>query len=231
MKQYIFLLLFFVFCGWQSCKPPEYKICNCKSADEQLEIYSQVLNELVERHFGSFYLGPAEDTIFKMKFNREDSATISRKEIQLQNEIFNNPGRYCLLVLDTTFMPAFNSWEIMSTSRNAYDSVFCQLFRGFSSDGQSIVDSLNSVQNRYMVEDYILCTARLVSWNKIDTSGKHCYIGRVALSKLYLDRLHTRGLMYYQYRCGGLCGHTGIVIFEKKDGLWKIARTEIMSVS
>ncbi len=45
--------------------------------------------------------------------------------------------------------------------------------------------------------------------------------GLVTLSEIRFDQSHTHAIVWYGFRCGGLCGNGGTVLMEKKDGKWR----------
>jgi hypothetical protein len=44
--------------------------------------------------------------------------------------------------------------------------------------------------------------------------------GLVTLSEIRFDPKHEHAIVWYGFRCGGLCGNGGTVILDKKDGKW-----------
>ena len=47
-------------------------------------------------------------------------------------------------------------------------------------------------------------------------------VGLLTLSEIAFDKNHHFAAMAFSYWCGILCGHGGIVIFEKTGGRWKM---------
>jgi hypothetical protein len=45
--------------------------------------------------------------------------------------------------------------------------------------------------------------------------------GLLSLSEVVFDKDHQQAVMSFSFVCGGLCGHGGAIVFEKKDGKWK----------
>ena len=45
--------------------------------------------------------------------------------------------------------------------------------------------------------------------------------GMVTLSEIRFDMKHEHAIVWYGFRCGGLCGNGGTVLMEKKDGKWR----------
>ena len=46
--------------------------------------------------------------------------------------------------------------------------------------------------------------------------------GALQLSRIGLDHTRTRGMVYYVYRCGVLCGQSGWATIHKVHGLWRL---------
>ncbi|MBK7038664.1 MAG: hypothetical protein IPH42_20645 [Bacteroidetes bacterium] len=112
-----------------------------------MKIYSDILNELVEHHFYNRYLGKDEQKIFnKYASNNPDTAKISREVIQLQNNLFNDTTRFCIIYLDTVYRPDFNQWTYYQNDTGQYAREFKDLINTFTIDGLSVIDSLNSMQ-------------------------------------------------------------------------------------
>jgi hypothetical protein len=200
-----------------------YKVCNCISTEEPVKIYSDVLNELVEHHFYNLYLGKDQEQIFKLEtLNSRDTAKIRRETIQLQNKIFNNTDRLCNIYLDTTYSANFKPWKdyLIDTSRHATE--IKDLIIAFSNDGQSVIDSLNSMQMNLDPEELQLCTSKLLSIRDKKTKKGICEIGIVSFSKVFLDETKTKGLLCYTFRCGALCGKSELLIIEKINNRWTI---------
>jgi hypothetical protein len=54
--------------------------------------------------------------------------------------------------------------------------------------------------------------------------------GLLTLSEVVFDRSGKYALMAFSFQCGGLCGHGGIIVFEKqKSGEWKATKRECLS--
>jgi len=45
--------------------------------------------------------------------------------------------------------------------------------------------------------------------------------GLLSLSEVVFDKTHQFAVMSFGFRCGGLCGHGGTIIFQNSDGHWK----------
>lgn len=45
--------------------------------------------------------------------------------------------------------------------------------------------------------------------------------GLLTISEVVFDRMHTHAVMTFSFRCGGLCGQGGVLVFEKAGNEWK----------
>jgi len=45
--------------------------------------------------------------------------------------------------------------------------------------------------------------------------------GVLTLSEIIFDENHKRAAFHHSFYCGGLCGHSETVVFEKRRGMWK----------
>jgi hypothetical protein len=209
----------------------KYKTCTCTSKDEQAKVYSEILNELVEFNFYDFYLGENAETLSALRRRSRDTAVINNKKITLHNELYDNPNRFCTIYLDTILRPEIDAWDSLKSHSDTFCVELRELLGEFSKEGQDIVDSLNTLQTRYNANDFQLCTSRAKSIRDATANGKDCVIGRLALSKLYFNKGHTEGMLFYRFRCGELCGRSELVQFENRNGKWAIKKTFLLSVS
>lgn len=216
------LLLFFVL---GSCSD-EYRYCNCKTTDEQLHIYSDVMNELVERRFYNLYLGKDEERIFKAQVEQPaDSVSIRRDVIRLQNEIYRDTLRLCVLYLDTIMTPRFNNQAYYEADTGKYSKQFIDIISSVSGNTQAVIDSLNQVQTKYAPAGFSLCTSRLLPITEVDKHYADCEIGILRISKLVMNEERTRGILYYEFRCGRQCGKGELLVIGKYNNRWHICES------
>jgi hypothetical protein len=45
--------------------------------------------------------------------------------------------------------------------------------------------------------------------------------GLITVSEIRFDKAHKHAIVFYGFRCGGLCGNGGTVILEKVEGAWQ----------
>lgn len=208
-----------------SCKP-EYKKCEFQTNDDFLKAYNDILNEIIIKHSYNIYLGKDEEKIFERYANNmADSENIEKDVIKLQNKLFGDTSRFCTMYLDTALRPAFNPWSYFQKDTNSYRIKIRNLISTFSENGQAIIDSLNSIQRKYFPQDFKLCTANIKSLSELETDTTKCYIGKVAFSKLILNNTKSKGLLYYEFKCGGLCGYGSLIMVEKIQNEWMIKQS------
>lgn len=217
-----FLLLMFILSGLVSCVR-EYKYCNCEVADEQLSAYNDIINELVERRLYNFYLGKDEERFFKAYVeNPADTDRIRTEIIGLQNEIYGDTSRFCTLYLDTLLWHGFENLKYYETDTGEYSKQFINIISSISNNKQAIIDSLNERQIKYSPADFSLCSSRIVPVEDADKSASTCTIGRISISRLVLNEEGNKGVLYYEFRCGELCGKGELLYIEKSNGRWHI---------
>ncbi len=210
----------------------EYKACDFDSPDEHVRIYSQILNELVERHFYNFYLGEEEERIFKLSTSdNPDTAEIKEEVIELQNKVFHDSTRICNVFLDTILRKEFNPWNYYVKDTSSYARELKEVISRFSNEGSQVIDSLNSMQKRINPKDFHLCTSRVLSLADIENNKNRCMIGVVSFSKVFLEKSGRKGILYCSFRCGELCGKGELLIIEKVENRWTIVDGMIMWIS
>jgi hypothetical protein len=215
----------FLLLGLASCVH-EYKYCHCETTDEQLRAYNDVLNELVERRFYNFYLGKDEEKIFKAYVDKpEDTARLRAEVIQLQNEIYGDTSRFCILYMDTLLRPSFGNLTYYETDTNEYAAKFINIISSISNNKQAIIDSLNEKQTTYTADSFLLCSSKIVAIGDAQRSPSNCIIGKVSLSKLFLNVEKNKGVLYYEFECGFLCGKGELLFIEKSNGRWHISKS------
>lgn len=208
-----------------SCKP-EYKKCAFQTNDNLLKAYNDILNEIIIKHSYNIYLGKDEEKIFeRYASNIADSINIDRDVIKLHNKLFGDTSKFCTIYLDTLLGPEFNQWSYFKKDTSQFSSTVRNFISSFHSDGQSIIDSLNSIQTKYSSVDFDICIAKIKSVKELNTDKPNCYIGEISFSKLVLNQAKDKGLLYYEFKCGGLCGYGRLVMIEKIQNEWRIKQS------
>jgi hypothetical protein len=208
-----------------SCKP-EYKKCEFQTNDNILKAYNDILNEIVSKHSYNLYLGKDEEKVFeRYATNLTDSADIDKDVIKLHNKLFGDTSKFCTIYLDTILRPEFNQWSYFKNDTNQFSRTVRSLINNLHKDGQTVIDSLNSVQTKYLSSDFQICIAKIKSVRELNTDKPSCYIGKISFSKLALNQTNDKGLLYYEFKCGALCGYGRLVMIEKVQNDWKIIQS------
>ena len=224
-------VLYIILITFTSCRY-DYKICDSNSTDEQVKIYNNILNDLVEHHFYNIYLGVDEENIFKQyASDNPDTAKIRRNVIQLQNKLFNDTVRFCNIYIDTIFSANFNKWSYYQSNTGRFQKEIKNIISTFSPNGQLVIDSLNSMQSRLSPNDFQLCTSKVLSVTELNDQKNECKIGIISFSKIFFDKRKNNGLLYYNFRCGGNCGKGELLIIKKIDDRWTIIETIMTWIS
>lgn len=214
-----------------SCKP-SYKKCNCETGNKELKAYSQLLNELVEHQFYNLYLGKDEKEIFEeYARNPGDTQRINKEVIRLQNKIFNDTTKFCILYLDTTPNRKFGwAWDIQNdTSSNGI--AIKKIMQEVADISPSLLDTLETVETKYLPNDFTLCTSEVKMINNNKSDSNRCIIGKVRLSKIYFNSSQNRGLIFCEFVCGGLCGCGRLFQIEKVKERWAIKNSHLIWIS
>lgn len=204
----------------------KYNYCPCETTDEKLGAYNDIINELVEKRFYNFYLGKDEERIFKAYVEiPEDSIWIRNETIRLQNEIYGDTSRLCTLYLDTKLLPYFQNLKYYETDTEEYSERLLNVLSDISDNKQAIIDSLNERQIKYSSANFHPCTFRMVDLKDAHNSSSKCEIGKISLSKLFLNNEKNKGVLYYEFECGEQCGKGELIVIELLNGRWHISKS------
>jgi hypothetical protein len=216
----LILLLFSAFIILITSCQPKYKRCNCRSKNEELKAYSEILNEIVEHRSYNFYLGEDEARIFNEYVKHPtDTIRIHNKVIHLQNEIFNDTSRFCTIYLDTVANRRFNLWSwFLENDTSSFAIRLKSVIHEISNNTQTVLDSVRSIQTKFNPKDFTLCTSNMKFKSDFNTSAHQCSIGVLRLSKISFNAEKNKGLLYYEFadRYGDL------LLIEKMNSRWDI---------
>lgn len=218
---------FFIFCipilMLLACKQ-QIRYCRSETPDERLNAYNDILNELIETRFYNFYLGTeAEKLLLRYSGENSDTAAEKREILKQRNRLFGDSSRFGVLYLDTALRPYFSPVSVYLSAGNPSSRPFLQALLSFSNQPQSVIDSLNQLQQTYTAADFKSCFAMVRSIREIDTM--RFSIGKVRLSAICFNKQHTRGILYYEFRCGWLCAKGEALVIERKAGRWQIVNS------
>ncbi|MET3875943.1 hypothetical protein ABIE50_001355 [Chitinophaga sp. OAE865] len=136
--------------------------------------------------------------------------------LKQRDKLFGNSSRLGVLYPDTALRPCFSPVSVYRASIDSCSRSFLQEIFSFSDQPEFIIDSLNRLQQTYRAADFKSCFAMIRSIREIDTT-RFC-IGRIRLSAICFDRQYTRGILYYEFRCGWLCAKGEVLAIERKAG-------------
>ncbi|MBC6610063.1 hypothetical protein H8B15_03960 [Hymenobacter sp. BT507] len=240
----LFVLIFlFYSCKGQSTNDiPQFKKNNdLVYSAKQIKVYNDILNDLIKNHFYGYYLGDASDTLYsKNNRVRTDTSAINTDARILTLALLSDSTKLCTIYLNED--PASEkilSWKIdMNTS---YGQKIENMLKKYSDNVSGIITKLSMRQSLYKSKDFHSSIARISSvYNmkeyNIDTRtirGKEdkCVVGIVSLSNIVLNKNKDKGIMYYEFYCGGRCGRGELAEIEQVDGRWHIVNTEMFWIS
>jgi hypothetical protein len=215
-----------------SCTHPEYKKCEVQTSDASLKVYNDILNEVLVKDTYLHYLGKEAEPIFTRSTNHEaDSANIKDDVIELHNKLFGDTSRFCTLYLDAQMRPEFKPWAEEEKETAKFNQEIVKMIRSVGLDGQRCVDSLNTVQTQYPAKAFHSCIAKLKPIQEQKTDKSLCVIGSIAFSKFVLNNTGDKGLLYYDFKCGELCGYGALLTIKKLNGNWVIDQSRMLWVS
>jgi hypothetical protein len=76
---------------------------------------------------------------------------------------------------------------------------------------------LNQIQTRHAGHDFGPCSSRIKTFKKNKSDTTECVFGLLKISKIIINKSHSEGLMYYDWHCGDLCGHSGLILSVKDE--------------
>lgn len=176
-----------------SCKPAP-KTCRVTTDDIYLAAYNDILNEILNTQI----------------FKRE-----------IRDIIETDTSLRGILYLDTKLKPAFESWTYIEQDTNKYSLRIRNIMKKVSDNGQEIIDSINQIQTKYTPGDFHICIARLAS-RRDSTVDPSKYIGKIVFSKIILNKTKDKGLLYFEFTCGEMCGWGKLLLIEKRGQSWRI---------
>ena len=209
-----------------------------------IEVYNDVLNDLIKNHFYFYYLGKNSDKIYKGYdgSNLPDTVLFNKRQKELTNKLLANPDQLCTLYINLsqevrslTFDFDFgenkefekkvnamlNKVDGSSSDKIKYLSVRQQLFN--ETNFHSNIAKITAIRNNLRARNFSLDETR--------RNVNNCAIGIVSLSNIILDKNKKRGVVYYEFRCGGKCGRGELAEIEKIQGKWQIVHTIMFWIS
>ncbi|MBO9153583.1 hypothetical protein ACFOTA_15285 [Chitinophaga sp. GCM10012297] len=205
----------------------ELKFEASDTGDARLDAYNDLLNEIVARRTYNIYLGEDEEKLFDLGI--KDSAAARKEKVRLHNRLFGDTSRFWTLVLDTFRMPQLNDAE---TEQREYPDAAGRLFPlldSISPDRQAVIDQLNTNMDEYPPAAFSLHTARTRPMEEARRRNEWI-IGRLRLSRMVFNKRMDKALVFYEFKCGDLCGRKELLQLENKGKGWRITRSMSFAV-
>ena len=198
-KPILFLLIF------------SLNLCFAQTEKDAYEIYSEIINGLVQDWFDP----PIEGIVLVEQYNEK-----YKQDFSFINE----------LTFDTIPSAALN-WYVrdsieyrrFTTDKNI-KGVLADLFSDFKNHPKIQSDLLNTPNIKITTltsKKYYSYINRGKKWNKngfIKLSGK--YNAKFAIQFSTIKYRENYASFYYEYLCGGLCAAGSVVLIEKIEGEW-----------
>lgn len=209
-------------------------LINCKRIEraeplvvDQLQLYNDVLDELVRNRFYYLYLGEEAMRDLRKEFDFPDgfdSLGYHRKFNKLKQEIKSDTSKQRSILLEKEFGIGFERFSkyIVSDSNKYYDDIRNSL-SAISYNLRSVCDSLSLPEKGFLAKDF--------HSNAFKISSNEEEIGAVRFSKLVFNKDNTEAALYYEFRCDADCGMGEILILQNKDGRWVIKETHHLWIS
>jgi hypothetical protein len=194
-------------------------------ADERLSIYSNILDELVKDHFYNLYLGEDVEKLDE-KYDRDrDSPEYQRQLENLKGVIDSDTASQSTICLRHELN--FIKWTQLGR-RDLTDSLnfiagLSKHLKDSSMRHEEIYDSLISPQKQFSADRFRPSSYKV--------KANDCSIGILSFSKVCLNKLRDKGLLYYEFHCGEKCGKGEILLIEKKAGHWTIQKNVRLWIS
>ena len=199
----VFALLTFILLSCNE-KVAETPVCEYQHDDLQLQVYNDLLIELVE---GQFY---------SLNFGEGITDTTSFKTIYLSHNSYHKE--------------LFKEFRVVlwkAPTPGAGDEIR-PLLAKYDLDSTAIFADLSEAQQKYKAADFHTCTFKVDTLGKaenlfeLEAKQKANAIGQVSFSEIHWNKQRDKGVLYYEFYCGGKCGKGELVSFEKVNGYWKI---------
>jgi hypothetical protein len=219
----VFILLFFVFFTI-GCKENSKKNV-IEHQNQELQMYNDVLIELVEEYYYLRYLGEEGN---KLAISISDTTQKKKRVTYLHNKLFNDSTKYKTIYLyDTLINVSFSDSYFVSGSNKDVDS----MISNFGVDIKSVLDSLNNAETRVKANRFKSSTFRIKSITELRNNDFDGEIGAVNLSKVFLNKKKDEGVLSCQFHCGGLCGKGYVLKIKKFGNHWKIIDRKMTWIS
>ncbi|GAA4385249.1 hypothetical protein [Hymenobacter koreensis] len=218
-------LLLVMGCGTEAQQQKTAQPPVLRPSAEEIRVYNDLLNELVEERLYNRYLGAHERRISKAYaaafYEKTDTTGLQQEIDSLRNNIIQQRTKACIVYLDTVFRPFIEPWKFYESAK------VVSMIKWVTTDAQTAVSTLSTGMPGLQSEAFQLRAAQIkpAQAYKKGAIGE-CFIGKVSVSKLVFNSDYTRCLLAYNFYCGDRCGRGELVSAEKRNGRWVIVQAE-----
>lgn len=247
MRYRLILALFIL--ALVSCKEERasYEGCEYETSDPQLQVYNDLLIELVENKFYYLYLGEKAEVLKDEfdKLNEADSVAIaafnaSNPTLQeLKQEVAKDTAG-----LKTIYISYKNHHKYLFDEFNAglwksqwADGPIRQMLRKYDAESSTVFLALHDSQLKYSVSDFQACTFKVGSMGdtdmiyELEPKQQRDAIGQISFSDIHWNKQQDKGILYYEFYCGTKCGRGELIGFENVNGRWSITERTVLWIS
>lgn len=207
--------------------------CNFETAGQnELNVLNQTFIELVGTDWYYEPLPPPPMPLWE-ESTRDDSLRFKEDTLEYGELLDNRQLDTCVLKIylyDTLTTYKANDFLEGMLSKNNFeanfpvDTTWIKLIRKLNRIEEPKAFDINQVTE---TGSYTLVSK--AEFNNTTDSKRR--IGIMTMSRVAFSPDNKRGVFYYDFTCGGLCGWGSLVFIEKQEGAWKIVGERQMWVS
>ncbi|TPE45352.1 hypothetical protein [Pontibacter mangrovi] len=222
-----------------------YEGCEYETSDPQLQVYNDLLVELVENEFYYLYLGEKAEALKDEldKLNDPDSVAAfnaSNPTLQkLKQEVAKDTSGHKTIYIShkNHNKYVFEDFIAALWGRQGTDSPMRQMLRKYDADSSTVFLRLYDSQLKYSASDFQACTFKIGSlegaeliWD-LEPEQQQDAIGQVSFSEIQWNKQQNKGVLYYEFICGTKCGKGELIEFENVNGRWTITERTMLWIS
>ncbi|SFG74764.1 hypothetical protein [Pontibacter chinhatensis] len=246
MRNKLLLVLFFIL-TLASCKEESatYGVCKYETSNPQLQVYNDLLIELVENEFYYLYLGEKADVLKDEldKLNDPDSVAAfnagNAKLQELKQEVAKDTSGLKTIYIShkNHHKYVFDEFIAALWGRQGADSPMRQMLRKYDADSSTTFLRLHDPQLKYSASDFQACTFKVGSLEgadliyELEPEQIQNAIGQVSLSEIQWNKQRNKGVLYYEFFCSTKCGKGELIEFENVNGRWRISERTMLWIS
>lgn len=187
--------------------------------DHTLQLYRDVLDQLVTKHFYKLYLGEQSVDYLDRKYSYpiEDTAGYNSEVRRLQQQLETDSAQRKSLYLNhILWMSPSIVYQKFGQDSLEFWSSLQQQVSSVSEDVHAVADSLNTPQVRYLAKDFNPTVF------KLSATSEDSEIGAVTFSKPFINKSGDRGVLYYEFYPREKGSKGEILILELLNNKWII---------